>query len=560
MAAHRNLGRTIPVLALLGGLVLVLGLAQASTGPAPDTVEPGNGVLSSPEVVAQHCLADALTLEPEEHHYARYLMAPPEYNYLEVVQLGKVLAFHVNSLSTEGGDPKPPVLVKRGLWRILTRDYLWPEGVWDKLAEVDPYWHSRVEVVTSVVQTEYSWVESKEWPGEVWLLYQSGRQVGAYNKPKGTYHSLLPNGNYGPVITSPYPFGQVVKQTKERRVSQAPWVGGPAVAQLVSLTGTQSPIYFADWFVHQTASSADRVAGYYDFLGIGKAQKDFDKFAGVNPDEAQRRRTEIGDAVRRSSVTLKAREIYRENTFFGHRWTTRDFDTTGDKVAPEDRDNNPLRLLDQKAKNAATEQLATLPNGLLAAWLANGQGVRQDTAPDKVASSRNMPHYRGTDQRVHSYWSCVGCHTESGLRPVDGWVRGVYYDFNSPLQLNSPDYETRKRNRLIYQSSLPAALNEDRVRFARAVFLCNRLSPEDNARNMVFQWEAYAEADWDLGRFARRCWTTPQRLEAALWASANSTHALDPVLGSLLAGKSLRWDDVEPAYGPAMELLRRTGP
>src|SRR5574341_230855 len=206
-------------------------------------------VAGSPSISLQAAVADARKLPSDQRQRTRYLTLYhlPERDHAEAA---KVITFWCNSLSREA-DLTAPVNVQAGLLRVDLADYGWNAKVWDRLGEADPYFHAQVDVETFVIE--------KKW-------FDAGTEAG---KPFAAG------------------FYEVKVRAKVRRAAVAPWLDNSTAKELTELTGSGAPILRADWFLVQTAAQVNRVAGYYDFLGI-KTREDYFKLIGLDAEAARR--------------------------------------------------------------------------------------------------------------------------------------------------------------------------------------------------------------------------------------------------------------------------------
>lgn len=328
----------------------------------------------------------------------------------------------------------------------------------------------------------------------------------------------------------------------------APWLDQGQIQELYDRTYSQVPILRGDWLLYQTAVQKDRRAGYYDLLGVGKKEVDFQKLIGADVAEAKRLKLEVAASVVSSGVTLNNRGITRLQALTGGYWRTLDFRGSADK-------QNTARLLSgdtDPAQGDASEQYGVLSNGLFAYWLQDGNGNRQDTAPDFIASDGRST---SPDRRVHVGLSCVRCHVE-GLRPVDDYARRL---FREPVFLRSPDYDKLKRLRQLYLTDLPAQLAADNARFAASVRLCNGLDVGENARVYAAVWEAYADTPVDAGRAAAELGCTEQQLLEKVRAYAANNAIIDPVMAALAQQPPLtvRREHLEETYSQFQKVMGR---
>lgn len=470
-------------------------------------------------VAAAH--ADCARLPEDAQKRTRYfsLYAIPEKGRAEYA---KVMNVHINSLSREA-HPQPCRVVAKDLLAVDIRDYTWDAKVWERLATEDPYFHALIEITKTVettIQKHY---------------------------PAGTYDGKYYEAGDWPVV--------VRTKTKVKKTSAAPWLPPKETAALALMTQSEIPIVRADWFLFQTAIQADRKAGYYDFLGLGKSQKDFEELLGGDEVKSKKAKREIIGLMARSGVTLNNRVITRLGAASGGWWKTYDFKKSFDR-------SNVLRQLDadlEPPEGDASEQYGHLPNDLFTFWLQNGQGVRQDFAPDFIASNKSSPHATSdNDGRVHIGLSCIACHV-AGLQPVKDYARRLY---KGSIQLASPDHAKLVRLRQLYLSDLDGAIRDDNAKYVRALHKISGMKPAEFAKAYAAAWYDYAEKDLDADRFARELGTTKAHLVKALKARAKSITGLDPVLALLIADEPLdiRREHADEAFALAQIIIREIKP
>lgn len=477
----------------------------------------GSALAGGPASAVAAAHADAARLAPQERLYTRYLSlyAVPEPRRAE---FAKVLAFHLNSLSREA-EIYPPRKVAPDLLAVKWIDYGWDPAVWERLAGVDPYFHLKEKLITDgFVRTV--------WPG--------GKQSGKFFKA-GKYREFQKAGT---VIDAP-----------------AFWVNRKEIDDLREWTLSEAPVLRADWFLVQTAIAADRVAGYYDWLGLGKKEADFQKLIGANVEESRRVKREVAAAMARSGVTLKNRGIVRFQSITGGYWVTQDFKTSVKR-------QNVLRLLDQDRdppQGDASEQYGFLPNGLFAFWLQDKEGVRQDTAPDFIASDKQST---GNDARVHAGKSCITCHVE-GIRPIDDYIRKTY---QGSVKLTSPDYEKFKRLRQLYLSDLEKWVKQDTEQYAATLLVVSGMKPAELAKAYAAAWDAHVEVDLLPADAARELGIEEKAMLAALKKYASpppdGVGKIDDVLAGMIQDPPVpvirdHWEEV---FGLAMTITKGLKP
>lgn len=318
----------------------------------------------------------------------------------------------------------------------------------------------------------------------------------------------------------------------------------PQIQELYDLTYSQIPILKGDWLLHQVAVQKDRVVGYYDLLGVGKSEADFQRLVGVNVKESQRLYMEDAAVVTESGVTLNNRGISRFQSITGGYWRTQDYKKTTDL-------QNRARLLAGEAKPDATEQYGVLPNGLFAFFLANDKGERQDTAPDFIAGDSRSP---SPDKRVHVGLSCIRCHVE-GLRNIDDFARKL---FRQPVFLRSFDYNTLKNLEQVYLTDLTGQLAKDNAYFAEKVKECNGLTVAENARVFASVYEQH-EASVDASHAAAELGCDERALLARVREYAATNAVIDPVIAAYAQTPPLtiRREHFEETYHVFQQILGR---
>ena len=469
----------------------------------------GSAIAGSPADAVRAATADLVRVPPDARPHVRYFSAYHA-DAEQRKEFAAVLSFWCNSLSREP-DIVRPVECGPGLWRVDIRDYGWSRATWEKLATEDPYFHVLGERAVEAL-AEFEEVKVTE------RLFHPG---GRFKFPNGKIEDTdTKEGWYTTTYTKRVQKAAVVPGKKTDIPQPALWLPAKEYGALAVALGSNLPIVRADWWIYQTAMQKDRVAGYYDWLGLGKAEKDFQELIGADVKLAQKVRKEIAATVARSGVTLNNRSMERFATLTGAYWRTHDYKSSTFK-------QNTLRLLDgdtEPPRGDASEQYGSLPNELFAFWLQDAKGERQDAAPDFIASDG---HATSTDRRVHIGVSCVRCHSP-GIQPIGDWMRSVY---RGPVQLASPDYEKLRRLRQLYLSDLDGHIRGDQQRYAAALLKCNGLTSQANAATFSRVWERYADTDLDAAAMAAEIGCT----EADLVKSLKAQTKIDPVLAGLLA-------------------------
>jgi hypothetical protein len=281
--------------------------------------------------------------------------------------------------------------------------------------------------------------------------------------------------------------------------------------------------------------------------GLGTKEADFDRLIGANQKESKRLKREVAAIIARSGVTIRNRSILRLQSITGGYWITQDFQKSVDR-------QNVIRLLDgdlDPPGGDASERYGVLPNGLFAFWLQDGKGVRQDTAPDFIASDHQTA---GNDRRIHIGKSCITCHLE-GLRPLDDYARKLY---RGEIKLATPDYARYLRLRQLYLSDLEGWLARDRQDYSTALArVTGGMKPVELARAYSRSWDNYVEADLLPADLARELGVQEKTLVATFKAYAQAKGSIDPVLAAVIQTPPLpvlrdHWEEVYPV---AQEIL-----
>lgn len=451
-------------------------------------------------------LEDLRRLPEEQRQRTRYLSlahVPP----VQRAALWKVLSFHCNALSVEAEIVPVRPLAGGAVAAIVLFDYGWTEELWGTLADSEPYHYVKLQPPV---------LAKRQW-------YQDSANGSWWTKDeKGNWQSEAQ--------------WEAAKKTK-LVTALAPWLGDPAA--LVNLTQSRAPIVRADWFLWQTAIQADRVPGYYDFLGI-KDQKDFFRLVGFDAKlVTAAKRRELLEAVSISTVTQQPRRLGRFPVIDGFLWRTFD-----NRKALEDR--NPLRILNGGFQFDASEEFGTGPNGLIIWGLFSADGSRQDSAPDFIASDSTAHH---TDRRVHVNLSCIRCHgPNDGVQPVDGWVRNL---LGGQLRLQSPDPDLLRKLRAQYLRDLDGPIRQDRQRYAGAVAeATGGMKVAELARAYGAAYVAY-DSPVDLDRAAAEVGLSPVEFRRRLDRRLKSSGTLDTVLSAFLMGRSVPREQWAEAYAEA---------
>lgn len=435
-------------------ILLMLSVAPAFVPAAPDVVI--RDVLS-PRLAVAAALADLDAQNSDDQPFHRYLYLPiGEETFFPALRL------HVNLISREAQLAYPKQVIP-GLWRVDLRDYQWNAKVFEKLADIDPYFHRKQD--QAVIETV-----------EVDVDQQYG-----YTDAYGKWHDTEIRREKQK---------KQIKRVVSKNLLYVP-NGATQLAGLALLTQSKVPIVRADWFLVQSArqislNNKQTGAGYYDFLEL-RNRDDYFKLIGENENEAVRLQSEVRAVVSESGISAQNRQIVQTGVIQGKHWTTLDvFDQSGAGVAI-----NHLRR--GEFNHDAEEHYAPLANGLPVTFLCDAKGVRQDSAPDKLGGNK-APLNTSADLRIHVNLSCMQCHGAAVLMGVQDDVRPVY---TGKLKTLSKDKNVDLELRRQYGQNLNNKLDKDRNDYQEVFSRTTGKSVKDtiNLYSEAFTGYAYKRVD-----------------------------------------------------------------
>ncbi|MBN9523690.1 hypothetical protein J0H58_35125 [bacterium] len=493
-------------------LLLLLALAPVALVAEPAPMPRPAGPVTFADVV-NAAAADAKSLPPGESALTRYLEAK-HLSAEDRRELYKVVSYHVNGLSRESKRAAPRQ-VTPWLWAVRLDHYRWSPETWKKLAEKNVYYTVKAKVTV---------------PGPV---VTKQRQV-------------LRSGYY---VTESYTEAGPVVEREE--VIVGPWLPPVPAAELVSLTGSRTPVVRADQFLHLTFAQVDRAGhGYYDWLGL-KNRADAEHLAALDRAKAAALYRELAAIIPVSGVTPQNRQVFRYATITGAWWESRDAKTS---VGGQNAHRNLL----EQYKHDAEEVVFTLPNGLPGYYLSDAAGKQVDAAPDFIAADHRATN---NDRRVHVGYSCAACHQDAGLKPVRDYARKVYGNPDKTgvsLAPTALDPARARRLESVYLGPLERAYARDVADYAEAVADLTKLTGPDLSRAVERQWGRYLDDPVTLGRAAAECGVTPAELQVALRRHVRSRGgAADLVLAAFLMddGPPIRREHHEEAFALLMLTL-----
>lgn len=506
----------------LFALTLILGL--------PLTLSPERAVLAA--------LADADTQAVEDQPFLRYLFHPGTEDELALFTPG--VRLHVNLISREVSFAYPKVIVP-GLWRVDIRDYAWDARVFEKLSDIDPYFH-RKDV--QIVDLEIDVVVDVEVEIEV-VVDQEYGHYDHYGRWKTT--EVRQEKQKKKVLQQKIQ-KQKVQEHRNRNLLYVPQ-GAAQLAGLALLLQTQVPIVRADWFFVQGARqlslrNQQTGAGYFDFLGL-KSRDDYFKLIGL--DERQAQLTEIRAVIRVSGVADQNRQIVQDGATTGLHWKTLETDDqSGRGIAINNLRNGEFL-------HVAEEHYGHLPNGLPATLASDDKGVLQATVPDKIAGDRSQLN-TSNDLRVHVNLSCMRCHRGAVLMPFEDDVRKAY---TGRLQVLTNDKGVSLELQRNYGTNINRILSQDAGSYQDAITVAARLKTADAADAYARVFNRYAYDLVTLDKAAQELGVAPGAFKKALKDAATRLGVGDFRLDTFILDTPtpiprLDWEDT---YQDAQDIL-----
>lgn len=441
---------------------------------AQQPIPPVQVQIHTPDSAVKLAAADLATVDASERQHIRYLSL---YN-VPKDQRGYVattVSFAVNSLGTRrkiyiplfvGGSDET-------LIRINIDNYEWDTKIWDKLArngsgpkpQAEPYFHAFIDKLTAGETKKVITFKEVTKTKKVHIGYYQGTGQPAYREEKFIEKVEVITEVPG-------------TESKKRIFAGAPWVDARALAYLIEQTQAESPILRADWFI----VNALLAPAYYDFLRLGDDIKDFDNLVFANADLAAKARSDDKAVVITSVVARNNRTLNRSPTFTGgYRWQSHD------SLSSVDDRQYVQNLL--KEKFDATEDIATLPNGLQAYFLTDGKGKRLDAANTDVAIDNTAQ-----DRVVRTARSCIICHA-SGILPIQDEVRRLTKKLQNKASVKLLITDPKDAYRIddLFSSNLDEQIIKDQNIYSAAVAKATGLKMEVNAKRFATIYDQYKE-------------------------------------------------------------------
>jgi hypothetical protein len=422
------------------------------------------------------------------------------------------------------------------LIRVNLFDYGIDPKVWDKFGETDPYFHQKIieQKIVTAGTGHYEWVW-EDTPRKATDGYMYYFQV----KREKT----------------------IVKEThKIERLAAASWLDTNSMLFLIDATKSTSPILRADWFLTYATLSPT----YYDFTGF-KTLKDYLNFCGWDK-RADRR--EVKATIVTSGGGGKCPRVSRNNrilawrpTFNGGIWETYDYNaSTGIRNVINNYLNNT---------RDAGEYIGNGGNGLQYYFLVDNKDKRlNEGAIDVVIDSMAL------DAVVKNGRSCMWCHT-----------KGIN-DFTSQFQLQvgpRPDqadlgiagqqgHKIDPKEAMALQQFILKTFGTPNFRdlidsgnatYARAVRLCNNLTPEENSALFKKHWDGYFEEQLDMNRIVYELGYTENEVKSLMSLRLNGKDdgvLLQQLLTPPISIRRDHWEESFARIALLSTLIKRAPP
>jgi hypothetical protein len=330
---------------------------------------------------------------------------------------------------------------------------------------------------------------------------------------------------------------QVQVEGQELATKRVPggWLDLKTVAELQSITGRGQAVLRADQFVAVASSTIDG-GQYYQLTGIPDTKDAWFTSHGVHLETVNRVRAKRGANLINSAITFKPRRVFRLQGSLGGSYFTLDsaqVTASGDPLRYPVQPDGTLTL-----PHDAGEFIAVQANGLLRFALYGEAGGRQNAVPQGIAIDPQDP--QGVLQPLVS---CVRCHVEAGLRPLEGdqaslAMRGV--------SLLSSDPQIIQRAQEFYSPpQLVRSMDFDRGTYTAAVLALTGLAPADLAESLAQVYREYRYNRVNQGVAAGELGLEPEQAAAVLSKSS------DPIILAIVAGEAVHRDQWASSFHEA---------
>lgn len=307
------------------------------------------------------------------------------------------------------------------------------------------------------------------------------------------------------------------------------WIAGLKNYPYSRAPGDVPLVIRADWLIIQLSDTTESKLHYQLLYGRDDLNRDdLLKFWGANNDAAShfgvvaRSKAANGPAV--SGLRLVEN---RPTANRGTAWGTSDSATI-------DTESDPLEHLDNRFKFDAQEWLVANPKqslatgkhgSLLAAWLNDGNGKRQEEAPPSIVTDHHG--FRG-QRAIRNWGGCVSCHT-SGIN--DPGVSEVRTFIQAGVDIYAKPKALQEQIESYHLTDAAKQVKRDQEDWEVAIKMVNGLDGELNAVAFAAAIDAY-DANVTLESAAAELDCEPKELRLALAYASNG----GAKLGARLAG------------------------
>jgi hypothetical protein len=474
-------------------------------------------------------IGDLLIIPQESVPYIRYFSL---YNVPKAKrkEYAATLSFVVNSLSTRKKIYIPEFVgaSDETVIRIDIRNYEWNPEAWEKLGLKgsgvrpfpEPYFHYVIDKpVVEKVKVKKTITEKVPWRNEAGQQYQGKDGKPAFKD-----------------VEREIEVEEVVSTKRVFCPEKAPWLDPVANGTLYKATCSEFPIFRADWFI----ANVILPPAYFEFLRLGDKAEDFQKLVFANEKLSEKARSQDKAVVVASIVARNNRTLKRSATITGgYYWVSHDA-----LKSVNDRDYTK-QLLDEKFD--ATEDIGSLPNGLQAYFLTDGNGKRLDFANPDIAIDGTS-----NDKVVRTGRSCMICHAD-GIRPISDEVRQLTRKLqdHKQVQLLITRKEDAYRIEDLFSSNLDEQIIKDQNYYRAAVARATGLQSEVVSRVLNEIYNFYIERLLIIEDISREVGVDVNALDTYVKASKDNV-----VLGLLKSPtRPIRRDQWEAVYGRFVILI-----
>jgi len=458
-------------------------------------------------VAARTALADLEAQPAATRAHVRYLLLNDQAE--ERIRETVAISYLLNAISRSRSIARPQEIASGKLLRVDLAAYANPRepatlqeilAAWEKLVEVDPYFHLRTQVVAPPVAR----------------ANKDARQTSA---------------------------AKVVTTTVD-----AGWISLEVAARLKSASGSAGAVLRGDYFIARAAQAPH----YYQLAGVPRTEGELLARLGVDRQAIDRLAADAAANLFISRVTTKPRRLIRLPGPLGGTWLTRDVE-----VETPDRDplRNPIDFTGpagaQRLRYDASEWFAQKENKFWVTAVFDAAGHRQDAVKDTIAKD-SLAH----DGIVRPLVSCIRCHElgggQAGMQPFTDDQFPLLSGEAAILRSYLPQVAQRVAE-LYDPVRLAREQTRDREDYSAAVLQATGVSPREAAEALVRTYSDFVDRPVTRAVAARECGLhEPQFLIA-------TRHATDPAILALRAGGEIRRTSYEASFPELMFLTVAKG-